>query len=1800
MLICSAVIMMTETVFFHVLTYIDCYLQATGVISVALLGISAGGFGGYVLSKKGWRWLLPFSALAAGIGIALCIPNFLFFPQYLKYPVILVTPFFFLAVIVTHLFTQLRENEACFWSLLGAAAGVLAVCVSVPLMKSENVILTCIAFCGAAGLILSFEGEIKRVPMALNTALLLCSIVLVLGNLFANFFDFGLHTACKHEKGDIHKVFCSTQKGVELMYSRDSLVARVDVLKKSYDGGKTITPTVYQEGVVSDIVEHRNTKTYGKDVRLPAPLTTGRRILIIGTAGEGITKAAKYRSPGKVSGVEINPGIVDLMKNELFDYSMKAYEGIDTAVMDARTYLSKSQEKYDVITLMNAHTRGRIDENAGVPQYLFTQESFKLMFDHLTDQGALILEEVIQDQDKEHFVLKIFASAIEALRREGVNDHFERYFYAYDMRPTFFMFCIKKNPFTEKEAKALDDWFAKLRAADKKNRPGRLIKKVDPFAPMDTNFSRFVFAPDAEIAKTLVETGKDLNAITDDRPFLYDMKVSHPEIWKLFYITLAMTLLLVFLPVLISGRGAFLGQWLFGLGGVGYFGLIGVAYMLVEIVLMQKYQLFLGSPIYSVVVVLTSILAFSSLGGLASGRLSYVTRFSCCVAVPILLLGYAWGVDPLFAATQSLSLPGRVFVAMASLFPLFFCMGTPFPIGLSLVRNRMPEASMALMYGVNGAFCTLGAVISVLLSVYFGFSLSLFAGIGLYFLALAIVACMAGSVVSRHFRIALTIVCALGIIWAGIGVGTRLAKASSDSVSSIAPRENNANEGQPAQAGELNDSGQPDPGEEDDDAAQAAPGENDAAAAKSTPEKNVSETPIQPLSEEEMRGYEKINARESVKGEAELAKLRQVNATFNVKRTILVGNSPLAFQDDEKKNEAFSDFSNNDFVLDAANKYPAEFSALATVDPSDPKVMDKIADYVRRGAIGVQVYDWQFEKGMDHPDYDEFFRFLEMNDIALSIRANVGSLGMFRSLDNVLNAHEFLRIVTPSCMGAESDPGVMEYLLRKHDNLFFDISYGTKGARKESFSKISSKCAELRTLLAAFPTRMFWGSDVVVSDETWKTPEFLRASFADYVSVLERDRFAFSTTGEPLNGFKLDAEALNRFYSENAKNFFRKPGNMDKLKTVFLTRPPAVSDGPALTAHAALIAPIANWFVPNEDLSVKEGKFVAPEWVKSVCADSRAKGTPSLESAAIDYIPAEEVLARVQRDRGTLGFVFLNDLNSKVKLLKVDGVSLLERRLRQNLAKLQDYPFALAVEKGSVAPDELFDPYRYVSVLLTGRSLIGRGMKQRYEYIPPDKLASGIRETLRDADITHLSVETAFVPDDVVENEAFKFCTHMRDFSLLPYLGVDIVSLTGNHSADFGSERFSETLDLYTKYNIAYYGGGRNDSFDETTEVVNRFGARFGFAGYNDISGGEYLSGARHPGARDMRLPVVAKEVRTLASKSDAIIVDFQGGPEFELAPSYLMRQFSDACVQAGADVVNCVHSHVMKGIEYMGDVPCVYGSGNFLFFHQCDFGDAGHSFITKYYFDHEKILQIEVTPIAIANDHLEIGDKAALMNQLEELSEMVNTKSASFTVSAPLFDVSEIETRSSMRLREHFNLTPAPALPWKLVTPEEAETQNATPGQPLAIRSASALLGGAVKALERDNVYILFSFDDLVELVAFRDDVLKDPEKAHDVFEHYADKIIFGGNVFPFKDCEKKNSKQFSQFRLLMAYRNLLEQDSFNWPDFYYCGREWGYDFRKEIPAAGLNLSDGALKKIYSENLVRLCEKAKTAPSGA
>ncbi len=83
--------------------------------------------------------------------------------------------------------------------------------------------------------------------------------------------------------------------------------------------------------------------------------------------------------------------------------------------------------------------------------------------------------------------------------------------------------------------------------------------------------------------------------------------------------------------------------------------------------------------------------------------------------------------------------PVRISVAVVQLLPLGILLGMPLPLGLQVAAGRAPRL-IPWLWGVNGALSVVGSVGALCLGLIFGFRIAMTLGIGIYLLALLLLA----------------------------------------------------------------------------------------------------------------------------------------------------------------------------------------------------------------------------------------------------------------------------------------------------------------------------------------------------------------------------------------------------------------------------------------------------------------------------------------------------------------------------------------------------------------------------------------------------------------------------------------------------------------------------------------------------------------------------------------------------------------------------------------------------------------------------------------------------------------------------------------------------------------------------------------------------------------------------------------------------------------------------------------------------------------------------------------------------
>ena len=168
---------------------------------------------------------------------------------------------------------------------------------------------------------------------------------------------------------------------------------------------------------------------------------------------------------------------------------------------------------------------------------------------------------------------------------------------------------------------------------------------------------------------------------------------------------------------------------------VVYFPALGLGFLLIEILLIDKAAFYLNDYSSAFALVLTAMLIFSGLGSLIAGRVKAMPKLASAVGLVIVLGWIAamrMGAEGFMMQTLDQPVLVRAMLVLLAAAPVSLALGLPFPLGLTQIGDgrMLPWA-----WGLNGAFSVVATPLAGLMSRDIGFSSLLIAAAVLYSLA---------------------------------------------------------------------------------------------------------------------------------------------------------------------------------------------------------------------------------------------------------------------------------------------------------------------------------------------------------------------------------------------------------------------------------------------------------------------------------------------------------------------------------------------------------------------------------------------------------------------------------------------------------------------------------------------------------------------------------------------------------------------------------------------------------------------------------------------------------------------------------------------------------------------------------------------------------------------------------------------------------------------------------------------------------------------------------------------------------
>jgi hypothetical protein len=776
----SSAIIAFQLVLMQLISMMQWYHFAYMIISIAMLGFGAAGivlalFRHQLLLRA--SWLIPSLMGLSGVFMILsfqiaCLPVFQFdiyllFVERSQFLILALNylifslPFFLgaLAIGIIFIGDPQKIGKFYFANLLGSGLGGIIMVVLLSLAFAD----TSLPFAAALsllGALLSLHPVKKLIFQVLPLG---AGLIMIVFSLFS--------------KGEIP---ISQYKGLartmllpeaQIVNSKPDVYGRIDVvsspalryapaLSLAYSGEVPVKKNIYANGDFYGVVPlFDSTRSNIHDFTteaLPYVMSTREKVLVMDArAGAAISHALANGVDSVWALVEVK-SVKDLMKNELSGMSSFLFHDprVKSYYHTSRQFLFTNYvHNLDAVILPRMESfGGSAGLNALTENYALTIEAFGQMWDKLSDNGVIVVTSWLDFPPRT--TLKIISTLMETLMRKGVEsptDHFA----AIRSWGTI-TFLIKKEPIDSFELQNIRD-FCEQMLFDPLILPDITVEERSRFNHIgDDSFFTLVDqillrSRDSVYAKYEYFVAP----ATDDRPYFsrfikagglpgmlsqpgsdesFFMELGYLIVWITFIQGLLLSVILIVLPLLrlkVAGGGKRFT--------VFYFAALGLGYMFVEIILIQRFVLYFGHPLFAVSAVISTMLIASGVGSYFSGKFVRTAKISILstFVIFILVLIYAFSLTGLLMNTMHWAIGFRILFAVMLISVPSFIMGIPFPAGIRLLAGSFPD-QIPWAWGINGSLSVIATALAILLAVEVGFRWVMLMAAFLYLMAFAI------------------------------------------------------------------------------------------------------------------------------------------------------------------------------------------------------------------------------------------------------------------------------------------------------------------------------------------------------------------------------------------------------------------------------------------------------------------------------------------------------------------------------------------------------------------------------------------------------------------------------------------------------------------------------------------------------------------------------------------------------------------------------------------------------------------------------------------------------------------------------------------------------------------------------------------------------------------------------------------------------------------------------------------------------------------------------------------------------
>ena len=729
------------------------YHFAFMIVSIALFGIAASGT---FLAIKKINNPLFFSSILFSLSVLIgfFITNNIIFDPFkailnpghvfilFAYYIFLGMPFFFFGIIIAYSFlkSQKKAGKIYFYNMSGSAIGALASLFFIAYFHTKTILI--ISLIGLISSLFFINNPIKKQKNSLINKKNIV-FILIFVNLLLFFIPLELNISKYKELS-----YALNVPGSRLIDTKYNSFSRVDIVESSFTRyAPGLSPSFNkilpeQIGITIDASNMNSITKYENfsfvdylPSSIPYFLSENKKTLVV-NSGAGLDVLAALKNNASVTALESNPIIIDLLKNEYANYSGNIYNKANIIWDEGRGFIKDNKKKFDIIVVSLAGNV--LSGSAGISglneNYLLTKEAFEEYYTSLSDDGFLVITRWLMFPPRES--LRLFSLALEIDKEAKKTALFRSW--------TTVTLLMAKKDLNQTIIEKIKD-FSEKNKFDIIYLPGNFTpnKNLKFKKPYYYNSIQNLLTNKNKFYKEYVF---DVAPVTDNKPFYFNFfKISKikelydiiGQKWNpffdsgflIFFVLIQafiLSLIFILLPIKFFKSNKKIKKT-----PLVYFFAIGLSYLFIEIVFIQKFILFLGHIIFSSSSIIFSMLLFSSFGALYSQKLKIKKLNKIIFVISILIIFYIFLLDFIINLFISLNLIPKIILSILLTAPLGFFMGFPFPLGIRMIKKEI----IAWAWAVNGSASVLSPLLAILIALFFGYNSVLFLASLLYLIS---------------------------------------------------------------------------------------------------------------------------------------------------------------------------------------------------------------------------------------------------------------------------------------------------------------------------------------------------------------------------------------------------------------------------------------------------------------------------------------------------------------------------------------------------------------------------------------------------------------------------------------------------------------------------------------------------------------------------------------------------------------------------------------------------------------------------------------------------------------------------------------------------------------------------------------------------------------------------------------------------------------------------------------------------------------------------------------------------------